>query len=44
MIHHVRGLQKKDVKAVVALPSPGDDDGLRRIADATESVLQHAHS
>ena len=44
IVDHLRGLKKDEIKAAIALPSPGEDDGLRRILEATESMLREAHS
>lgn len=44
IVDHFRGLKKDETKAVIALPSPGEDDELRRIIEATESKLRETHS
>lgn len=41
---HLRGLRKDEIKGVIALPSPGENDGLRHITEATEMMLREAHS
>lgn len=41
---HICGLEKDEIKAATALPSPTDKNGLRRIVGATESMLREVHS
>ncbi|KAK6439524.1 hypothetical protein LTR95_004275 [Oleoguttula sp. CCFEE 5521] len=44
IVDHLRGLKKDEIRAAIALPSPEDNSDLRRIVDATESMLREAHS
>jgi len=44
IVDHLGGLKKDEIKAAIALPSPEDNSDLRRIVDATESMLREAHS
>ncbi|KAK0257443.1 hypothetical protein LTR35_018222, partial [Friedmanniomyces endolithicus] len=43
IVDHVRGLKKNEIRAAITIPSPSDDSALRRIIDATDSMLREAH-
>ncbi|KAK0303020.1 hypothetical protein LTR82_017684 [Friedmanniomyces endolithicus] len=43
IVDHVSGLKKDEIRAAITIPSPSDDSALRRIIDATDSMLREAH-
>ena len=44
IVDHLRGLKKDEIRAAITPPLSEDDSDLRRIIDATESLLREAHS
>lgn len=44
IVDHLCGLKKDEIKAAITIPSAEESSDLRRIVDATESMLREAHS
>jgi superfamily II DNA helicase RecQ len=44
VVDHLAGLQKHEIKAATARPSPGEHESLERIVQVTDSILREAHS